>query len=62
MFVPFVNAHSHEFHAASDSPRAEQCIVDAAKAMAMTGVDLLSDRMLLTAVREELTAGAGKAS
>jgi amidohydrolase len=46
-----VAPHSHEFHAASASPVAAECIIDAAKAMAMTGIDLLAKPQLMTNVR-----------
>jgi amidohydrolase len=45
--------HSHEFHAASASPEAAECIIDAAKAMAMTGVDLLAKPQLMSDVRAD---------
>lgn len=48
-----VPPHSHEFHAASIGPAAEACVLDSAKAMAMTGIDLLADGALLDAVRRE---------
>jgi amidohydrolase len=38
-----VPPHSHEFHAASVGPAAEACILDSAKAMAMTAIDLIAD-------------------
>jgi amidohydrolase len=46
-----VAPHSHEFHAASASPEAAECIIDAAKVMAMTGIDLLAKPQLMTNVR-----------
>jgi amidohydrolase len=46
-----VPPHSHEFHAASIGPAAEACILNAAKAMAMTGVDLVADQDLLRDVK-----------
>jgi amidohydrolase len=48
-----VPPHSHEFHAASIGPAAEACILDSAKAMAMTAVDLISDKDLLAAAKAE---------
>jgi len=48
-----VPPHSHEFHAASIGPAAEACILNAAKAMAMTAIDLLADEALLQEVRAE---------
>ncbi len=53
-----VPPHSHEFHAASIGPAAEACIVDSAKAMAMTGIDLIADETLLRTVRTEFLAAA----
>jgi hypothetical protein len=53
-----VPPHSHEFHAASIGPAAEACILDSAKAMAMTAIDLISDEQLLAEARAELTAAA----
>jgi len=48
-----VPPHSHEFHAASIGPAAETCILDSAKAMAMTAIDLISDKDLLAAAKAE---------
>ena len=53
-----VPPHSHEFHDASIGPAAEACIVDAAKAMAMTAIDLIADREFLARVRAEFAAAA----
>jgi amidohydrolase len=54
-----VPPHSHEFHAASIGPASEACILDSAKAMAMTAIDLATDRELLQKVRAEFTAASG---
>jgi amidohydrolase len=51
-----VPPHSHEFHAASIGPVAEACILDSAKAMAMTAIDLAADPALLRAVKQEFAA------
>ena len=51
--------HSHEFHAASIGPAAEACILDSAKAMAMTAIDLAADPVLLQTVKEEFAAASG---
>jgi hypothetical protein len=51
-----VPPHSHEFHAASIGRAAEACILDSAKAMAMTAIDLISDEKLFRQVRAEFTA------
>ena len=51
-----VPPHSHEFHAASIGPAAEACILDSAKAMAMTAIDLVTDAELMHKVRAEFTA------
>ena len=51
-----VPPHSHEFHAASAGPAAEACILDSAKAMAMTAIDLAADPALLRAVKQEFAA------
>jgi amidohydrolase len=48
-----VPPHSHEFHAASIGPAAEACILDSAKAMAMTAIDLIADKDLLAAAKAE---------
>lgn len=53
-----VPPHSHEFHAASIGPAAEACILDSAKAMAMTAIDLMGDAALLGAVKAEFAASA----
>ncbi len=55
-----VPPHSHEFHDASIGPVAEACLIDAAKAMAMTGIDLLADQRLLDDVRTEFAAAASE--
>jgi amidohydrolase len=54
-----VPPHSHEFHAASIGPAAETCILDSAKAMAMTAIDLISDEELLAAAKAEYAAAGG---
>jgi amidohydrolase len=54
-----VPPHSHEFHAASIGPAAEACILDSAKAMAMTAIDLISDKELLAAAKAEFAAAGG---
>jgi amidohydrolase len=51
-----VPPHSHEFHAASIGPAADACILDSAKAMAMTAIDLVTDAALLQKVRAEFAA------
>jgi amidohydrolase len=53
-----VPPHSHEFHAASIGPAAEACIIDSARAMAMTGIDLIADPDLMLKVRTEFAAAA----
>jgi amidohydrolase len=53
-----VPPHSHEFHAASIGPAAEACILDSAKAMAMTGIDLLADPALLHRIKQEFADAA----
>jgi hypothetical protein len=54
-----VAPHSHEFHAASASPEAAECIIDAAKAMAMTGIDLLAKPVLRSEVRADFLRWSG---
>ncbi len=54
-----VPPHSHEFHAASLGPVAETCILDSAKAMAMTAIDLASDKAFLEQVRAEFALNRG---
>jgi len=51
-----VPPHSHEFHAASIGPAADACVLDSAKAMAMTAIDLVTDAALLQKVRVEFAA------
>ena len=55
-----VPPHSHEFHAASIGPAAEACILDSAKAMALTAIDLIMDPELLAKVRAEFAAASGQ--
>jgi len=57
-----VPPHSHEFHAASIGPAAEACILDSAKAMAMTAIDLISDEQLLADARAEFAFAAAAAA
>jgi hypothetical protein len=51
-----VPPHSHEFHAASIGSAAEACILDSAKAMAMTAIDLITNSECLEKVRAEFAA------
>ena len=51
-----VPPHSHEFHAASIGLAAEACILDSAKAMAMTAIDLIANKECLDKVRAEFAA------
>lgn len=55
-----VPPHSHEFHAASIGAAAEACILDSAKAMAMTAIDLLADASLLARVQHEFRENSGE--
>src|SRR5438067_3964702 len=48
-----VPGHSQAFLEASGSPRAYQAMIDAAKALAMTGADLLSDPTLVEQAKGE---------
>jgi amidohydrolase len=50
--------HSHEFHAASIGPMAEACILDSAKAMAMTAIDLMCDDAFLRETKAEFAASS----
>ncbi|MCL5039721.1 MAG: M20 family metallopeptidase [Firmicutes bacterium] len=54
-----VVGHSHEFAAAAGSPEGDRGLLDAAKALAMTGVDFLVDEELRNKVREEFRQTAG---
>jgi amidohydrolase len=54
-----VPPHSHEFAAASATPTAAVCIVDAAKAMAMSAIDVLSDPVLRAIIRRDFVRAAG---
>ena len=51
-----VPPHSHEFHAASIGPVAEACILDSAKAMAMTAIDFISDEAFAREITAEFAA------
>lgn len=48
-----VSEHTPEFAAAAASEAGHQGLVDGAKALALTGVDLLADREIIDMVREE---------
>jgi len=50
-----VPGHSYEFREAARSDRGDACVVAAAKAMALTAVDLLTDEALLKAAKEEFS-------
>jgi amidohydrolase len=52
-----VPGHSQAFLEASGSPRGYQAMVDAAKALAMTGVDLLADHGLVVQAKTEFRRG-----
>jgi amidohydrolase len=54
--------HSHEFHNASVGPAAQSAIIDAAKAMAMTAIDLIADTALLASVKQEFAAATQAAA
>ena len=51
-----VPPHSHEFHAASIGLAAEACILDSAKAMAMTAIDLICDEAFAREAKAEFAA------
>ncbi|MBI4320357.1 MAG: M20 family metallopeptidase [Chloroflexi bacterium] len=53
-----VTTHSPEFAAAAASTAGQEALIAAAKALAMTAVDLLSDAQLLARVKEEFARGA----
>jgi amidohydrolase len=50
--------HSHEFHNASVGPAARSTLIDAAKAMAMTAIDLIAAPGELDAVKKEFAANS----
>ncbi len=52
-----VLGHSPEFAVAAGTESGEQGMIDAAKAMAMTAVDLLSDPALVARAKEEFERG-----
>jgi amidohydrolase len=52
-----VAAHSREFARASGSPRGYEVMIKAAKAMAMTAIDLFSDEGLFQEIEEEFQGG-----
>lgn len=54
---PKVSCHMPEFAVASASPAGEEGMLLAAKAMALTGLDLLRDRDALQRVKEEFVGG-----
>ena len=56
MTVRDVPPHSHEFHAASIGPAAEACILDSAKAMAMTAIDMICDEAFAREIKAEFAA------
>ncbi len=57
-----VPPHSHEFHAASTGPAAQACIIDAAKSMAMTAIDLITDKGLMQQVKAEFAEASRQAA
>jgi metal-dependent amidase/aminoacylase/carboxypeptidase family protein len=48
--------HSHEFHNAGVGPLARSALIDAAKAMSMTAIDLIGEPGALHAVKREFQA------
>lgn len=52
-----ISEHSTGFAAAAASEAGHRGLIDAAKAMAMTGVDLLGDKQLLAQVKADLQSG-----
>jgi amidohydrolase len=50
--------HSHEFHNASIGPAARAALIDAAKAMAMTAIDLIAVPGELEAIKKEFAANS----
>src|SRR5205823_104485 len=57
-----VPGHSQSFLEASGAPRGYQAMIDAAKALAMTGADLLSDPELVEQARREFRRSSGRFS
>ncbi|MDQ7829900.1 MAG: M20 family metallopeptidase [Armatimonadota bacterium] len=53
-----LKGHTVEFQEAAVSPKAREALVAAAKAMALVGLDLLTDPAFLEAVRADFAAGA----
>jgi hypothetical protein len=51
---PGIKPHTAEFEQAAGTERAHRMIVDSAKALAMTAIDLLSDPELLDQAKNEL--------
>jgi amidohydrolase len=51
-----VPPHSHQFHDAAKGPAAQAALENAAKTLAMTGIDLVMDKELLAAVKAEFAA------
>ena len=51
-----VPPHSHEFHNASVGPAAQAALINAAKALAMTGIDLITSKEMMQAVKAEFAA------
>ncbi|NLW40575.1 MAG: M20 family metallopeptidase [Tissierellia bacterium] len=57
-----VNVHSIEFARAANSPRAHEQMIKAAKAMALTGYDILTDENLRRKIEEEFNSTVPKYS
>ena len=54
--TPDINGHSREFGAATLTPKGRKAMLDAAKAMALTTIDLLTDSDLVTQVQMAFAA------
>lgn len=57
---PDIPVHTVEFRELAASEMGHQGLIDSAKALAMTGVDVLTDRGLRRSMHEEFRTGAGR--
>jgi hypothetical protein len=53
---PEVPSHTPEFTRWASSPKGDEAVIDGAKALALTALDLMGDRAMLDAVKADFAA------
>ncbi len=62
MVAPNVSAHTHAFAKAAGGPAGRKTLILGAKALAMTGVDILLDKKARDRVKAEFRTGHGESA